>query len=61
MCDCATLPLAAVEIKLAHELNQNYLIGRFALDFSDKAPGAPIVVDAAFLAALRASVTEVAS
>lgn len=45
--------LAAVEIKLAHDLNAGYTIGRFAIDFSEKAPGAPIVVDEKLLAALR--------
>lgn len=45
--------LAIVEIKLAHDLNEKYLIGRFAIDFSEKAPGAPIVVDEKLLAALR--------
>ena len=35
-----------IEIKLHHELNQNYLIGRFALDFSATAPPAGKPVDA---------------
>lgn len=30
-----------LEVRLHHDLNQNYLIGRFALDFSESFPSAP--------------------
>ena len=39
-----------IEIKLHHDLNQNYLIGRFALDFSASAPPAGKAPDALFAA-----------
>jgi hypothetical protein len=35
-----------IEIKLRHDLNQNYLIGRFALDFSASVPPAGKAADA---------------
>ena len=38
-----TKPIAvgehSLEIKLHHDLNQNYLVGRFAIDFSEQTPG----------------------
>lgn len=43
-----------ITVRLHHEMNERYLIGRFALDFSDTAPGAPkAAFDAELLAALR--------
>jgi Protein of unknown function (DUF1553)/Protein of unknown function (DUF1549)/Planctomycete cytochrome C len=39
-----------IEIKLHHDLNQNYLIGRFALDFSASPPPAGKAPDALFAA-----------
>ena len=48
---------AALEIKLHHDLNQNYLVGRFAIDFAATAPSGPSAgttsEPAAILAALR--------
>lgn len=35
-----------LEIRLHHDLNRNYLIGRFALDFSESAPPAPVIAAA---------------
>ena len=47
-------PLEAetVEVRLHHDLNENYLIGRFALDFAETAPPDPKA--SVLLAALRA-------
>jgi hypothetical protein len=42
-----------LEIKLHHDLNQNYLIGRFALDFTDAVPGDSQDKPSALLTALR--------
>jgi hypothetical protein len=43
----------ALEIKLLHELNENYLIGRFAIDFAETAPAQQSAANDALLAALR--------
>jgi hypothetical protein len=45
--------LDSLEIKLAHASNENFLIGRFAIDFTDKAAGAPVAIDEKLLAALQ--------
>ena len=43
-----------LEVRLAHGRNENYLVGRFALDTSASAPAAPMQPgDAERLAALR--------
>jgi hypothetical protein len=42
-----------LEVKLHHDLNQNYLIGRFTLDFAETAPSAPAGEGDGLLAALR--------
>jgi len=42
-----------LEIKLFHELNENYLIGRFAIDFAAAAPLHTSPANEALLAALR--------
>jgi hypothetical protein len=41
-----------IEFQLHHDLNQNYLIGRFAIDFAETAPAGP-GIDAALLTALK--------
>jgi hypothetical protein len=43
----------ALEIKLHHDLNQNYLIGRFALDFTEAVPGETAPAKNALFAALE--------
>jgi hypothetical protein len=43
----------ALEIKLHHDLNQSYLIGRFALEFSEAAPGELAPAQDNLLAALQ--------
>jgi len=44
----------SLEVKLFHDLNENYLIGRFAIDVAEVAPAPPVTVaDQALLAALR--------
>ncbi len=45
----------SLEIRLHHELNQNYLIGRFAIDFVESAPTLKPDTANALLAALRVS------
>jgi hypothetical protein len=50
------LPLAAdqhLEVKLFHNANADYLIGRFAIDVTDHTPFKPVPLDEALLAALR--------
>jgi len=42
-----------LEVKLHHDLNQNYLVGRFALDFSESMPTAAQAPGNDLLAALR--------
>jgi hypothetical protein len=43
-----------LEVKLFHDLNENYLIGRFAIDLAEVAPAPPVTVaDETLLAALR--------
>jgi hypothetical protein len=42
-----------LELRLQHDLNQNYLIGRFAIDFAEQAPAGPISENDAFVAALK--------
>ncbi|HEY2412643.1 MAG TPA: PSD1 and planctomycete cytochrome C domain-containing protein [Pirellulaceae bacterium] len=42
-----------LEIKLFHNANADYLIGRFALDVIDKTPAKPVAIDEPLLAALR--------
>ena len=44
---------ATFELRLHHDLNQNYLVGRFALDFAETAPSAPAAQEDAFAAALK--------
>ncbi len=44
-----------LEIKLHHELNENYLIGRFAIDFAATAPSQHTPADEVLLAALKAA------
>ncbi len=41
------------EVRLHHDLNQNYLIGRFALDFTDSPPTPPRTTQDAFALALK--------
>lgn len=45
-----------VEFKLHHDLNQNYLIGRFALELAEVAPGETSTAKNALLAALQTPV-----
>ena len=50
------LPLAAgqtLEVKLAHNSNADYLIGRFALDVTEQTPTKPVAVDESLLTVLR--------
>ncbi|MGB8170026.1 MAG: PSD1 and planctomycete cytochrome C domain-containing protein [Chthoniobacteraceae bacterium] len=49
------LELAAqpIEFKLHHDLNEKYLIGRFAIDFSETAPGGAGKPESALIAALK--------
>lgn len=42
-----------LEIQLAHDLNENYLIGRFALEGTESTPEKPQLTDAEVIAALR--------
>ncbi len=42
-----------LEIRLRHDLNENYLVGRFALDFAETTPGDPRDQSGELLAALR--------
>ena len=44
-----------LEIKLFHEVNENYLIGRFAIDFAAAAPAQHSEADESLLAALKAA------
>jgi mono/diheme cytochrome c family protein len=42
-----------LEVKLLHNANADYLIGRFAIDLIDHAPAKPIAIDEPLLAALQ--------
>ncbi len=44
-----------LELELRHELNDNYLVGRFAVDVAENSPPAPPLMSAALVAALRTS------
>jgi Protein of unknown function (DUF1553)/Protein of unknown function (DUF1549)/Planctomycete cytochrome C len=46
-------PGQPLEVKLFHNANADYLIGRFAIDLIDKTPAKPVAVDEPLLAALR--------
>ncbi|HEX5175603.1 MAG TPA: PSD1 and planctomycete cytochrome C domain-containing protein, partial [Chthoniobacteraceae bacterium] len=46
------------ELRLQHDLNQNYLIGRFAIDVAEHAPLAPISETDAFFTALKTPAAE---
>jgi hypothetical protein len=45
-------PNETIEITLNHEANNNYLVGRFAIDVAADAPAEPLVYDAAVVEAL---------
>ena len=42
-----------LEVKLFHNANADYLIGRFAIDLTDRTPAKPAAIDEPLLAALR--------
>jgi Protein of unknown function (DUF1553)/Protein of unknown function (DUF1549)/Planctomycete cytochrome C len=44
----------SLEVKLFHNANADYVVGRFAIDLADNAPPKPVAVDEPLLAALRA-------
>jgi hypothetical protein len=48
----------AFELRLQHDLNQNYLVGRFAIDVSAEAPAGPLAETDAFLSALKTPAAE---
>src|SRR5262249_5846690 len=43
-----------LEVKLFHNANADYLVGRFAIDLAENAPPKPVAVDESLLEALRA-------
>jgi hypothetical protein len=43
----------ALEVKLFHNANADYVVGRFAVDVIENAPPKPVAIDAPLLAALR--------
>jgi hypothetical protein len=45
-------PKETLEFKLSHETNDNYLIGRLAIDVAEVAPAEPVMYDPAILEAL---------
>ncbi|MDQ3624465.1 MAG: DUF1549 and DUF1553 domain-containing protein, partial [Verrucomicrobiota bacterium] len=47
-----------LEFKLHHDLNEKYLVGRFALEFAETAPAPPAEGNAALLAALKTPARE---
>ena len=50
---CRSTPASRWKSSCSTTLNENYLVGRFAIDLSDKPPAKPVAVDEPLLAALR--------
>lgn len=48
-------PGQSLEVKLYHNANADYLVGRFAIDVAENKPAKPVAVDEPLLAALRQS------